>query len=129
MRTLKRIAAVLAVVYVLFSIINLTVSGVMVLNKYNDLLASFIMLFLCIAYYYQLVNKRELVSLRNDLAFWVSTGLLINHLGNTMSLFFINLLAYSADKLHIIIMFAAFIMYLTYSIGYLCHNKTLSGRQ
>lgn len=124
---LKRIVAVLAITYILFAILNLNNQGWGVFNNYNYLFASFMMVFLSIAYYYQLLRARDMKPLRNDLVFWISTGSLIYHLGSAMSLFLINVMHYysaaAAQKIHIIVMFAAMTMYLTYSIGYLCHRK------
>lgn len=126
---LKRIVIGLCIVYLTFSLVNFSINGIMVVNGYNTVLASFIMGFLSIAYYYQLLTAREIVVLKNDVAFWITTGLLIYHLGSTMNLFFITIFESLAIYTHRIVNISTSVMHLTISIGYLCHNKTLSGKQ
>lgn len=130
---LRQMIKLLAVIYILFALINLFfVQGLTTLNSYTDLLAYFIMVFLSIAYYYQLLRAKEIVSLRNDIAFWISTGVFIFHLGSLLSSFVINYVySYSqkdARSILTIIHIASVTMYLTYSIAYLCHKKKSSGR-
>jgi hypothetical protein len=120
---------VLWIFYISFSFVNLFMNGIMEFNGYNALLASFMMVFLCIAYYYQLLTAREIVTLKYDTTFWITTGMLIYHLGSGMNLFLITIFKIVASGIHTIVLLAAIAMYLNYSIGYLCHKKTLSGKQ
>ncbi|MGB8193095.1 MAG: hypothetical protein WCF67_14300 [Chitinophagaceae bacterium] len=124
----RKVVKLLAVIYILFASINLLfIEGVMKLNIYSDLLASFIMVFLSIVYYYQLLKAREVISLKNDIAFWISTGIFIFHLGSLMGNFLINYVYKTSPTvalmIHHIIQVSSMVMYLTYSIAYLCHRK------
>lgn len=129
---LKRTVNVLGIVYVVLAIVLLFTKGFAAF-PYNYLFASFLMVFFSIAYYYQLLNAKELVPLKDDMAFWISTGVFIHHLGSTFALFLVNVLNYysaaAAAKVFMVVLYAAMAMYLTYSIGYLCHRKQLSPRQ
>jgi hypothetical protein len=125
---IKRAIRVLAFIYILVAIINfIFIQGPLQLNTFSDLLACFIMVFLSIAYYYQLLNDREVVLLQRDPLFWISTGLLIYHLGSMMGLFLINVMnAISNEKARdilFIIQFSAVVMYINYSIAFLWMRK------
>lgn len=115
-------------IYILFAIGNmLFVQGFMHLNTHTELLASFIMISLSIAYYYQLLYAKEIVSLKRDSVFWISTGILIYHLGSMMGLFLINVMNVvsngMAQSIHLIIQASAILMYLNFSIAFLCPKK------
>lgn len=125
---LKKAVAVLCVSYILFAGYNFWRSGILKLNNYNDAFAGFCMVFFCVSYYHQLLKAREIIVLKNDVPFWICTGLLINELGSALGLFFITVLEKTAPAIHTIVMLMAVVMYFTYSIGYLCHKKTLSGK-
>jgi hypothetical protein len=129
---IRQIIKLLAIVYFLFAACNLFIQGSKELNTYTSLLSAFMMVFLSISYYYQMLNEKEVVPLRSNMAFWISTGLLICHLASSMSTFLINVAAYystaAALKIHLIVMLAAMAMYLTYTIGYLCQRKQSSGK-
>jgi hypothetical protein len=118
----------LAVFYILFAAGNLLFfQGWLHLNTYTELVACLIMVFLSIAYYFQLLHNKEIISLKRDSVFWISTGLLIYHLGSTMGLLLINVMnVYSLEKARnilLIIQSSAIIMYLNFSIGFLCRMR------
>ena len=125
---IKKTVKLLAVFYILFALGNLIfVQGFMQFNTYTELLACFIMVFSSIAYYYQLLNGREIISLKNDAAFWISTGVLIYHLGGMMGLFLINVMNVisneKARSIHLIIQVSAVCMYINFSIAFLCMRR------
>jgi hypothetical protein len=124
---LKKTIMILFAVYLALAVTDLFIQGLPKFNNYITVFVSFMMVFLSIVYYYQLLRSQEVILLRNDMAFWICTGLLIHHLGSAVGLFLIDLMNYYSDvaaqKVHRIIMGSAAVMYLTYSIGYLCHKK------
>jgi hypothetical protein len=125
---LKKTIRTFAAVYILFALSNMiAVQGILILNTYTDLLACFIMVFLSLAYYYRLLHAPEIITLHRDFFFWVSTGLLIYHLGSMMGLFLINVMNAisneSARNIHLIIQLSAALMYINYSIAFLCLKK------
>lgn len=127
---LKKLVIAFCIVYLCFVIISFSINGVDGFNPYNNQLASFLMCFLIITYYYQLLTAREIILLKNDMAFWICTGLLVYHLGSVLDLSLINYFSdAAAQKIHMVVMLAAAAMYLTYTIGYLCHKKPSSGKQ
>lgn len=124
----KKWIRLLAVAYAGVAIINFFfVQGPFRLNTYTELLACFIMVFLSIAYYYQLLYAKEIISLRRDTVFWLSTGILIYHLGSMMGLFFINIMniisVEKAKSVHLIIQVASVLMSINFSIAFLCRKK------
>ncbi len=125
---MKKTIRILTFIYILFAVINFFfIQGTLELNTYTELLTSFLVVFLSIAYYYQLLFAKEVIVLKNDAMFWISTGLLIYHLGSVMGLFLINVMNLisneKAQSIHFIIRIAALIMYLTFSIAFLCQKK------
>lgn len=127
---LKKLVVVFFIVYIAVVIVNFSRNGVYQFNLTNFQVAAFLMFFLSITYYYQLLSAREFVSLKNDIPFWISTGLMMYHLGSALELSLITYFSKAAaEKIHMLVMLASLAMYLTYTIGYLCHKKPLSGRQ
>jgi hypothetical protein len=125
---IRKVIRWLVIPFLLFSAINLAFfQGIMQLNTYTEILACFFMIFLSITYYYQLLYAKYVVSLMRDSFFWISTGMLIYHLGSAMGIFLINVMnAISNEKarsIHSIILFSAVIMYLNFSIAFLCQRK------
>jgi hypothetical protein len=128
MRALRKTVRILSLIYILFALVNfLFIQKMLVLNTYSDLLACFIMVFLSIAYYYQLLYAKELVSLQRDPFFWISTGVFIYHLGSMMGLFLINVMNVISNEkamdILLIIQVSAVLMYINYSIAFLCMKK------
>lgn len=127
-RYLKRWVQVMGAVYLMFVIYNLSFwQGVYQFNSYTELFSCFIMIFLSIAYYYQLLHAKEIIVLSRDPFFWISTGVLTYHLGSMMGLFLINVMnAISLDKardIHLIIGFCGILMYLNFTVAFLCLKK------
>lgn len=125
---LRKTIRILFLCYVSFALVDFYfIQGMFQLNTFSDLFACFIMVFLSIAYYYKLLYAAEIVSLKNDPFFWISTGVFIYHLGSMMGLFLINIMnAISHEKaknIQLIIQMAAVSMYASYSIAYLCIRK------
>jgi hypothetical protein len=125
---LKKLGRVLGLVLVLFAITNMCFfQGMGKLNNYTELLAAFILVFLSLAYYYQLLHNKEVVSLHRDPYFWISTGVFVNHLGSVMSFFLIDVMGMiseeGASKVHMVIVFSGLLMYLTFIIAFLCPRK------
>jgi hypothetical protein len=125
---MKKVIKTLTIVYILFVTINIIfIQGFMELNSYTELFNCFLVVFLSIAYYYQLLYAKEVISLKHDAMFWISTGLLIYHLGSMMGLFLINVMNLISNEKALsilyIIQFAALLMYLTFSIAFLCQKK------
>lgn len=126
--TNRKITAVFLGVYITFSVVNYCfIQGPMELNTFSDLVACFMMVFLSIAYYYQLLHARVFLPLHTQPLFWITTGLLVYHLGSMMGLFLINVMnLISLDKamdILVIIQTAAIVMYINYSIAFLCMKK------
>lgn len=118
----------LSLFFVLFAAGNLLFfQGPLHLNTYTELVACLIVIFLCIAYYFELLHNNEIISLKSDLVFWISTGLLIYHLGSFMGLLLINVMNMislaKARSILLIIQSSAIIMYLTISTGFICSRK------
>lgn len=125
---IKKAVRILSVLYILFALINyIFIQGVLQLNTFSDLFACFIMVFLSIAYYYQLLYAKEIISLQRDPFFWISTGIFIYHLGSMMGLFLINVMDIISNEkarhIHLIIQTAAVLMYVNFSIAFLCMRK------
>jgi hypothetical protein len=125
---IKYAIKIISAVYIVFVMINLVFGqGLFVLNSYTELFNTFIMVFLSISYYYQLLKAEEIVPVRNDLVFWISTGVLIHHLASMMSLFMINIInAFPKGKsqgIYLIVIFSAMVMYLCFTIGFLWTKK------
>ncbi|WP_315823893.1 hypothetical protein [Paraflavitalea speifideaquila] len=95
------------------------------------MVACLIMVFLSIAYYFQLLYDKEIISLKRDSVFWISTGLLVYHLGSTLGLLLINVMHIisieKARNILLIIQSSAIIMYINYSIAFLCGRRKKSG--
>lgn len=125
---LKRIIGILTASYLFLAVLDLAfIQGLLWLNTYTDLYGSFIIIFLCISYYYQLLYQKEITSLKTDPMFWISTGLFVYHLGSSMGLFVINVMNKASNQgargIHLIIWMLAIIMYLTFSIAFICRRK------
>ena len=125
---IRRVIRVLFLLYLLWAVANyLFIQGMTQLNTFSDLLACFLMVFLSIAYYYQLLYAREVISLQRDPFFWICTGILIYHLGSMMGLFLINVMNMISNEkarhIHVIIQVSAVLMYANYSIAFLCMKK------
>jgi len=132
LRWLKSLVKTSAVVYFIFTMILIYYLRFKGIN-YNYLFASVLMVFLSIAYYFQLLREKDPVPLKYDMAFWICTGIFIHHLGSSLLVFVSNIL-YSrssalAHALFIIVPWSAIGMYLSYTIGYLCQKKLLLPRQ
>lgn len=117
-----------SVLYALFAIGNfLFVQGPIQLNTYSELLASALLFFFSIAYYYQLLHAKAIVAIKTDAAFWISTGIFINALGSILGLVLINMMyRISLDRAKIfliLIQLSGLFAYLTFSIAYLCQTK------
>lgn len=124
---IKKAIVLLAIVYTLFAVINLLFfQGVMQLNTYTELFICFIMVFLSISYYFQLLYSSQIVHLNCDTLFWISTGILIYNLGSMMGIFLINVMnAISNEKarsIHYIIQLSAVLMYVNFTIAFLCRK-------
>lgn len=127
-RRLRRVILGISIIYSLFVFGNLFWGqGIFLFNTYSELFYCFIMIFLSISYYYQLLYAREIVALSRDPLFWISTGVLTYHLGSMMGLFLINVMnAISQDKardIHLIIAFCGILMYLNFTIAFLCLKR------
>jgi hypothetical protein len=113
---------------VFFVAINLAVGqGVLKINSYTELLNTFMMVFLSITYYFQVLKTKEIIVIKHDIVFWISTGVLIYHLGSMLLLFLIEVvntsLAANAWRLFIIVELSSMIMYLCFTIGFLWAKK------
>ncbi len=118
---IRKTVRVFLVIYVLGAVLNfLFVQGPVQLNTFTDLMACFMMVFMSIAFYYQLIHASEFLRLQEQPVFWISTGLLIYHLGSMMGLFLINVMnAISEEKaldILLIIQISAILMYVSYAI-------------
>jgi hypothetical protein len=125
---IKRVIKALALLYVFFVAINLAVGqGVLKINSYTELLNTFMMVFLSITYYFQVLKTKEIIVIKHDIVFWISTGVLIYHLGSMLLLFLIEVvntsLAANAWRLFIIVELSSMIMYLCFTIGFLWAKK------
>jgi len=125
----KKRILVLWIGYAIFAIFNYCFwQGYWELNTYTLLVSSSLTIFVCLNYYYQLLYAKEIVSLKRDTGFWISTGLLIYHLASTMGLFLINFMGNISHEKALYLLYAtrsaALIMYINLSIAYLCHKKT-----
>jgi len=126
-KRIKKVISRLVIAFLVFAMSNLLFfQGLMQLNTYTEVLACFIMVFMSIAYYYQLLDAPQLTQLSRDPFFWISTGVLIYHLGSVMGIFLINVMniisSEKAKGIHTIIMFSSVAMYLNFSIAYLCRR-------
>lgn len=125
---IRKMLRILVATYVVFALGNLIWGqGWIRLNTYTELLAGLIMVFLSISYYYQLLYAEEIISLQKEPAFWICTGILIYHLGTTMGLFIINVMNViaieRARSILFIIQASAILMYINFSIAFLCRKK------
>lgn len=130
---IRRAIKIIAVIYPLFVIGNfLFGQGLLKLNPYTELLNTFLMVFLSISYYYQVLKSKEIVRLQHDTVFWISTGVLIYHLGSMMLLFLVNITnTFSIQKaqgIYVIVLLSAIIMYLCFTTGFLWAKKKSFGR-
>jgi hypothetical protein len=124
----KKIIPVLALVYIVFALINLFfIQGLEELNTRSELVASIILIFLSIAYYYQILLDKKIIPLLNNPLFWISTGVLVSNLGSILALYLINVIAkismQKADTFLLLIQFAAILTSITFSIAFLCRTK------
>jgi hypothetical protein len=124
----KKIIPVLALVYIAFALINLFfIQGLEELNTRSELVASIILIFLSIAYYYQILLDKKIIPLLNNPLFWISTGVLVSNLGSILALYLINVIAkismQKADTFLLLIQFAAILTSITFSIAFLCRTK------
>jgi hypothetical protein len=125
----KKAIFILGISYVLFASLNYVFfQGAFFLNTYTLMYSSSLMVFASLSYYYQLLRSKEVIRLKYDTGFWISTGILLFHLTSVMDHFLINIMGQlSKEKALIalyIIRFSALIMYLTFSIAFLCRKKT-----
>jgi hypothetical protein len=127
-QAIQKAIKVLGVGYVLFAVANLCfLQGPVQLNTYTEWAASGLLIFFSIAYFYQLLYDPNIVSIRHDPVFWISTGVLINALGSILGLSLINLMhLFSHEKASIfllLIQISGLLAYLTFSIAFLCPKK------
>ncbi len=127
LKNVRSIIKILWVAFYIFAAYNLIKGqGLYKLNSHTILFTGVIMIFLSISYYYQLLYAKNIITLKRDTGFWISTGLLINQLGSVLALFFISILGIlSKDTTSNILLFvkiSVLVMYITYSIAFLCHK-------
>jgi hypothetical protein len=125
---IRRSVVISCILYALFAIGNFFfLQGPVRLNTYSELVASALLVFCSISYYYQLLYAKEVVAIKNDSAFWISTGIFINALGSILGLSLINMMfRYSPDKaltFLLLIQLSGLLTYITFSIAFLCHKK------
>ncbi len=125
---LRRSIPLLGGLYMVFAVINLLfIQGVLILNTYSELFAGSAMIFFSLSYYYQLLNTKEVVPLKSDPGFWISTGVFISHLGSLLALSLINIMLRrspeTAETFMILVITAGILAYLTFSIAFLCYRK------
>jgi hypothetical protein len=117
-----------AVVYVVFALTNyFFFQGMIWSNTHSELLASLIMISLSLVYYYQLLQAQEIISPATDRPFWISSGLFTYHLGTTMALVLVltmkNIPIERMMVVRFIVQICAIIMYLMFTIAFLCRRK------
>jgi hypothetical protein len=125
---IKRIIPVLAGLYFVFAVINLCfIQGILLLNSYSELLGSSMMIFLSLAYYYQLLMAKEVISVKRDPGFWISTGVFISYIGSILAISLINIMiSISRQKaVHFMtfIILSGILAYLTFSMAFLCYKR------
>ena len=124
----KKIIRITAIVFLFFGLLNLSFGqGLFIFNTYTVLIAGFLMIFLTLSYFYQVLYTKEVILLRRDPIFWISSGAFLFHLTSLLGLFFIvflnNWYAKAAYATILIIKFASMAMYISYSIAFLCLKK------
>lgn len=116
----------LAVIYVLFGIINLIyIQGLFQSNSYTLVMASVIVIFLLLAYFEQVRKSREIIRLSEHPLVWISLGAFVYHAGCGPYMLSINFLSKNdpslAIALYFIYMSLIFVMYSLYTIAFLCN--------
>jgi hypothetical protein len=124
----KALLKILGGLYVAFALTNLFfIQGFVTLNTYSELLASIILIYSCIAYYYQLLFDKKIIIIKNDTLFWISSGVLLSHLGSVLAIYLINKMTeFSREKADLFLMLIQFTVVLTYvffSIAFICQKK------
>lgn len=128
LKNVKTALKVLGVFYAVFAIVNmLYIQGIVWLNTYSELLASFILIFSSIAYFYQLFYDKKVEPINNNPMFWISSGVLLCHMGSVLAMYLINnMTSISLPKAYFflsLIRLAGIFTYLTFSIAFLCQKK------
>lgn len=122
---LKKVVAAIAILYTIFAILNLAFGqGISIINSYTHIAASFVMLFLVLAYFEQIRKDKVLINLRREPLVWISLGNFIYHLINIPFLFTINYLIKSYPQIvGSFFNFYLIILIITYSLyikAFLC---------
>jgi hypothetical protein len=127
-RKIKTVIKFLAAALIIFGVTNmLFIQKISAHNSYTALFGQFLMIFISVSYYYQLLKAKDIIVLHKDTVFWISSGLLIYNLCGSINYFLIDIMDFFsrdlAKKLHQTIMYFSVLMYLTFTIAFLCMKK------
>jgi hypothetical protein len=103
------------------------VQGMFRLNTYTVIVAGIMVVALSLAYFYQVLRAAVFLPIHRDPLFWISAGTFLFHLTTMLGLFFIVFLndwyGKAAFTTSLIIKITSIVMYLAYSIAFLCQRK------
>jgi hypothetical protein len=124
----RNVLKVMGILYAAFALINmLFIQGLIWLNSYSELLASVILIFSSVAYFYQLLFAKKVETIKNNPLFWISSGVLLSHLGSVLALYLINnMTTISLPRAYFflsLIRLAGIFTYLIFLIAFLCQKK------
>lgn len=81
-KTYRYLALTLSLTYILFALINiLLIQGENIFNSYTSTLGNVLITFVVLLFFYELLQKPDVINLSKTTLFWVSAGLLLYSIG------------------------------------------------
>lgn len=101
---IDRLSIFLLTGFIIFSIVNLFfIQGTSVYNSFSNIAASFILIYLCLRYYHQLISQPPTLYIYKYPLFWISTAILIYYSSNFFLFVVNNYLTIGIDGSHQVI--------------------------
>ncbi|MCX6316613.1 MAG: hypothetical protein NTW29_04945 [Bacteroidetes bacterium] len=125
---IKKAICYAGVVFFLTGLANLIFGqGLFTLNTYTVLAGGLLVVLLSISYFLEVIHSQDIRPLSTNALFWISSGAFLFHLTALLGLFFIIFLNHwygrAAHATIMIIKITSILMYLFYSIAFLCQKK------
>jgi len=134
-KTNRTVTAVLIVLFVIGSILNLIYSGIYLngFSAFTNVSGSLILLFVISIYYYQLLTSDAILEIKRSITFYIALGAIILHIALTPILIYS--IYYNRDDgyeefltmFRIVLFTTNVLVYLIYTAGFIiCRNKKSS---
>jgi len=120
----KKIVIFFSIVFTIYAVINfLTLSWTDLYHRQTIIFGSFIIIVVSLFYFSELLNSDKVLNIKNELRFWITTGLLLFYVGVFPLMVFYEQFEKNYITAHILFIVMNAILYMCYSLGFIWNKK------